>query len=53
LLMLSWAPTTAAAGAGLRGAAEAVVVRAVPPNIASRAAVIMDVRKGRLLSCGH
>jgi hypothetical protein len=51
--MLSWGPATAAAGAGLRGAAEAGVVRAAAPNMASRAAVIIDVRKGRLLSCGH
>lgn len=53
MLMLSWAPATAAAGAGLRGAAEAEVVRVAAPNMASRAAVITDVRKGRLLSCGH
>jgi len=28
-------------------------VRAAAPNMASRAAVIIDVRKGRLLSCGY
>jgi hypothetical protein len=49
--MLSWAPVTAAAGAGLRGAAEAGVVRAAALNAASRAAVIIDVRKGCFLSC--
>ena len=32
MLMLSWAPVTTAAGAGLRGAAEAGVVRAAAPN---------------------
>lgn len=46
MVMLSWAPVTAAAGAGLRGAAEAGMVRAAVPSAASRAAVIIDVRKG-------
>lgn len=51
LVTLSWAPVTAAAGAGLRGAAEAGVVKAAALNAASRAAVIIDVRKGYVLSC--
>lgn len=46
LVMLSWALVTVAAGTGPRGAAEAGVTRAAAPNAVSRAAVIIDVRKG-------
>ena len=53
MVMLSCVPATVAAGARLRGAAEAGVVRAAALNAASRAAVIIDVRKERLLSCRH
>lgn len=53
MVMPSWAPATVAAGTGLRGAAEADVVRAAAPNAASKAAAIIDVRKGLLLSCSH
>lgn len=52
-VMPSWAPATVEAGAGLIGAAEAGVVRVAAPKAASKAAVIIDVRKGRFLSCGH
>ena len=51
--MLSWTPATATAGAGLRRAAEAGVARAAAPSPASRAAVIIEVRKECLLSCNH
>ncbi len=44
---------TEAAGAGLRGAAEADVERAAAPSVASRAAVIIEVRKECLLSYRH
>ncbi|CAA2160731.1 hypothetical protein WYO_0427 [Methylobacterium sp. GXF4] len=51
--MLSWTPATATAGAGLRGAAEAGGARAAAPSVASRAAVIIEVRKECLLSYRH
>jgi hypothetical protein len=50
-VMLSWAPVIVAAGAGLRGAAEAGVVRAAALNAGSIAAVIIEVCKRRLLAC--
>jgi hypothetical protein len=52
-MMLFWALVTTAVGAGLRGAADAGEVRAAALNAASRAAVIINMRKERLLSCGH
>lgn len=53
MTMPSSAPATVMAGAGLNGAAEAGAVRAAVPNAVSRAAVIIEVRKGRLLSGDH
>jgi hypothetical protein len=53
LVTPSWAPATVAAGAGLRGVAEAGMVRAAVPNAVSRAAVIIDVRKEPLHWFGH